>query len=144
MRCHQMTVSWELNILSSYPKMHKTHSSNRMIPAYVHTLWTETCHFANQPWLLQIKMPHSPQKLSWSNSDWVLCTHRSSALPFIQRGCYSHVQGKKKGQPYTLLDICVVGSSSLSSFICLKVVFLNYNNLHRVRRPRKITSLWPP
>jgi len=32
---------------------------------------------------------------------------RSSALPFIQRGCYSHVQGKKKGQPYTLLDMCV-------------------------------------
>ncbi|XP_068744753.1 calcyphosin-2-like isoform X1 [Montipora capricornis] len=32
---------------------------------------------------------------------------RSSALPFIQRGSYSHVQGRKKGQPYTLLDICV-------------------------------------
>ncbi|KAL9985116.1 hypothetical protein ACROYT_G007483 [Oculina patagonica] len=32
---------------------------------------------------------------------------RSSALPFIQRGCYSHVRGKKRGQPYTLLDICV-------------------------------------
>lgn len=37
---------------------------------------------------------------------------RSSALPFIQRGSYSHVQGKKKGQPYTLLDIYVGGSLS--------------------------------
>ncbi|XP_015764532.1 PREDICTED: calcyphosin-2-like [Acropora digitifera] len=36
---------------------------------------------------------------------------RSSALPFIQRGSYSHVQGKKKGQPYTLLDIYVVRKS---------------------------------
>lgn len=32
---------------------------------------------------------------------------RSSALPFIQRGQYRHVQGRKRGQPYTLLDICV-------------------------------------
>ncbi|XP_020625654.1 calcyphosin-2-like [Orbicella faveolata] len=40
---------------------------------------------------------------------------RSSALPFIQRGCYSHVQGKKKGQPYTLLDICVGSNLSFAT-----------------------------
>lgn len=40
---------------------------------------------------------------------------RSSALPFIQRGCYSHVQGRKKGQPYTLLDICVGNNLSFTT-----------------------------
>ena len=33
---------------------------------------------------------------------------RSSALPFIQRGCYNHVQGRNKGKAYNLLDIHVV------------------------------------
>nr|XP_058963199.1 calcyphosin-2-like isoform X2 [Pocillopora verrucosa] len=32
---------------------------------------------------------------------------RSSALPFIQRGCYNHVQGRNKGKAYNLLDIHV-------------------------------------
>ncbi|RMX56794.1 hypothetical protein pdam_00009950 [Pocillopora damicornis] len=32
---------------------------------------------------------------------------RSSALPFIQRGCYNHVQGRNKGKAYNLLDIYV-------------------------------------
>lgn len=40
---------------------------------------------------------------------------RSSALPFIQRGCYSHVQGRKKGQPYTLLDIFVGSNLSFKT-----------------------------
>lgn len=40
---------------------------------------------------------------------------RSQALPFIQRGCYSHVQGRRKRQPYTLMDIFVGSNLSFAT-----------------------------
>ncbi|EDO37727.1 predicted protein, partial [Nematostella vectensis] len=40
---------------------------------------------------------------------------RSSALPFIQRGLYSHILGSKKGRPYILQDIAVGNSLSFST-----------------------------
>lgn len=46
-------------------------------------------------------------------------TRRSQALPFIQRGCYNHVQGRRKGQPYTLMDIFVVSIQSCTCHTCM-------------------------
>ena len=35
------------------------------------------------------------------------------ALPFIQRGMYQHLKGRRKGEPYTLLDILQVCSHNM-------------------------------